>query len=130
MNIAPFIGAVLGFPFGGLLSDKSILWLSKRNGGIYEPEMELWLALPIAIISPAGILMFGLGLAYVSHLFYFDLFPILPLYIVERCEIVRLTSLGRPLGSPCRWFWLLWVCPGRYQRHCSLLPHGLLPGCE
>jgi MFS family permease len=66
MNVAPFIGAVLGFPFGGHLSDKSILWLSKRNGGVYEPEMRLWLALPIAVISPVGILMFGLGLAYVS----------------------------------------------------------------
>ncbi|KAF7525557.1 hypothetical protein PCG10_004795 [Penicillium crustosum] len=67
MNVAPFVGAVLGFPFGGHLSDKSILWLSKHNGGIYEPEMRLWLALPIAIISPAGILMFGLGLAYGAH---------------------------------------------------------------
>ncbi|KAJ9485256.1 hypothetical protein VN97_g8090 [Penicillium thymicola] len=67
MNVAPFVGAVLGFPFGGYLSDKSILWLSKRNGGIYEPEMRLWLALPVAIISPAGILMFGLGLAYGAH---------------------------------------------------------------
>ncbi|KAJ5400811.1 hypothetical protein N7465_011300 [Penicillium sp. CMV-2018d] len=64
MNVAPFVGALLGFPFGGYLSDKSILWLSKRNGGIYEPEMRLWLALPIAITSPAGILIFGLGLAY------------------------------------------------------------------
>ena len=66
MNVAPFVGAVFGFPFGGHLSDRSILWLSKRNGGVYEPEMRLWLALPIAVISPAGILMFGLGLAYVS----------------------------------------------------------------
>jgi MFS family permease len=66
MNVAPFVGAVLGFPFGGHLSDRSILWLSKRNGGVYEPEMRLWLALPIAVISPAGILMFGLGLVYVS----------------------------------------------------------------
>jgi MFS family permease len=67
MNVAPFIGGVLGFPFGGHLSDRSILWLSKRNGGIYEPEMRLWLALPIAVICPVGILMFGLGFAYVSH---------------------------------------------------------------
>ncbi|KGO67162.1 Major facilitator superfamily domain, general substrate transporter [Penicillium italicum] len=67
MNVAPFVGAALGFSFGGHLSDKSILWLSKRNGGIYEPEMRLWLALPIAITSPAGILMFGLGLAYGMH---------------------------------------------------------------
>ncbi|CAG7928822.1 unnamed protein product [Penicillium olsonii] len=67
MNIAPFVGAVLGFPFGGHLSDKSILWLSKRNRGYYEPEMRLWLALPLAVITPVGILMFGLGLAYGAH---------------------------------------------------------------
>lgn len=41
MNLAPFVGAILGFPFGGYLSGKSILWLSKRNGGTYEPEMPL-----------------------------------------------------------------------------------------
>jgi MFS family permease len=68
MNVAPFVGALLGFPFGGHLSDKSILWLSKRNGGIYEPEMRLWLALPIALVSPIGILMFGMGLTYVRHI--------------------------------------------------------------
>ena len=66
MNVAPFIGAVLGFPCGGYLSDKHILWLSRRNGGIYEPEMRLWLALPVVVLGPASILMFGLGIAYVS----------------------------------------------------------------
>lgn len=65
MNVAPFVGAVLGFPVGGYLSDKSILWLSKKNGGIYEPEQRLWLALPTVILGPASILLFGLGLAYV-----------------------------------------------------------------
>jgi MFS family permease len=65
MNVAPFVGAVLGFPIGGYLSDKSILWLSKKNGGIYEPEQRLWLALPVVILGPASILLFGLGLAYV-----------------------------------------------------------------
>jgi MFS family permease len=65
MNIAPFVGAILGFPCGGWLSDKSILWLSKKNRGIYEPEMRLWLALPLAVLGPVSILMFGLGLAYV-----------------------------------------------------------------
>lgn len=68
MNLAPFIGAMLGFPVGGWLSDKHILWLSKKNGGIYEPEMRLWLALPCAILIPGSILMFGLGLAHVSTL--------------------------------------------------------------
>lgn len=65
MNVAPFVGAILGFPCGGYLSDKSILWLSKKNGGIYEPEQRLWLALPTAILGPVSILLFGIGLAYV-----------------------------------------------------------------
>ncbi|KAI8650814.1 MFS domain-containing protein [Fusarium keratoplasticum] len=62
MNLAPFVGALPGVFFGGYLNDKSIVWLAKRNNGIYEPEMRLWIALPMAIITPAGILTFGLGL--------------------------------------------------------------------
>lgn len=67
MNIPAYIGAFLGFFVGGYLNDQSIIWLSKRNGGIYEPEMRLWLALPQAIITTAGILMFGIGLAQVRN---------------------------------------------------------------
>jgi MFS family permease len=66
MNLAPFVGVVPGTFYGGWLNDKSIVWLSKRNSGVYEPEMRLWLALPMALITPAGILMFGVGLNYVS----------------------------------------------------------------
>ncbi|KAM0440038.1 hypothetical protein ACHAPT_001141 [Fusarium lateritium] len=66
MNLAPFVGSIPGVFFGGYLNDKSIVWLSKRNNGIYEPEMRLWLALPMAVITPAGILIFGLGLNSVS----------------------------------------------------------------
>jgi MFS family permease len=66
MNVAPFIGSIPGIFLGGWLNDKSILWLARRNGGIYEPEMRLWLALPMSVITPAGILMCGVGLAYVS----------------------------------------------------------------
>lgn len=66
MNLPPFIGAILGFPFGGYLNEKSITWYARRNQGIYEPEMRLWMVLPFAILIPGGILMFGLGLTYVS----------------------------------------------------------------
>lgn len=64
MNIAPFIGTIPAIWVGGYLNDKSILWLARRNGGIYEPEMRLWMAIPMAFVTPAGILMFGLGLSY------------------------------------------------------------------
>jgi len=72
MNLAPFVGTIPGTLVGGWLNDKSIMWLSKRNNGIYEPEMRLWLSLPSALLTPAGILMFGLGLNAVScccHMF-------------------------------------------------------------
>lgn len=67
MNIAPFVGACVGFFIGGYWSDKTIVWLSKKNAGIYEPEMRLWLALMSAVLLPGGILIFGIGLARVRH---------------------------------------------------------------
>lgn len=68
MNVAPFIRTIFGIGVGGYLNDKSIIWLARRNGGIYEPEMRLWMSIPMAFVTPAGILMFGLGLYYVSLL--------------------------------------------------------------
>jgi hypothetical protein len=41
MNIAPLVGACLGFVIVACLSDKSIMVLSNRNAGVYEPEMRL-----------------------------------------------------------------------------------------
>lgn len=66
MNVAPFVGAIFGFFVGGILSDKSIVWLARRNRGVYEPEMRLWLGLIATVLLPVGILMFGLGLVRVS----------------------------------------------------------------
>ncbi|KAH7067221.1 major facilitator superfamily domain-containing protein [Paraphoma chrysanthemicola] len=63
MNIAPFVGACAGFLLVSFVSDKSIFWLSKRNEGIYEPEMRLWLALMSTVLLPGAVLMFGIGLA-------------------------------------------------------------------
>ncbi|KAJ6438160.1 Endonuclease/exonuclease/phosphatase [Purpureocillium lavendulum] len=64
MNLAPFIGHLPGILLGGHLNDMSIVWLAKRNGGVYEPEMRLWLALPSAILTPGSVLMLGVGIAY------------------------------------------------------------------
>ncbi|PMB70177.1 putative MFS-type transporter [Beauveria bassiana] len=50
INLALFVTAILSLLFGGYGNDRLILWLSKRNRGIFEPEMRLWLALPMAII--------------------------------------------------------------------------------
>jgi len=64
-NLPPFIGCFIGFFVGGWLNDKSIMWLANRNQGIYEPEQRLWMAIPVSIFIPAGMLIFGIGLANV-----------------------------------------------------------------
>lgn len=61
MNVATLIGAVVGCLMSGILSDYHVLWLAKRNNGVYEPEYRLWLLFITLIISPVGLIMFGVG---------------------------------------------------------------------
>ncbi|EMD92688.1 hypothetical protein COCC4DRAFT_69986 [Bipolaris maydis ATCC 48331] len=67
MSLAPFTGSFFGFFAAGWLNDKSIMWFARRNGGIYEPEMRLWLSLVSALVLPAGVLLFGISLAHGVH---------------------------------------------------------------
>lgn len=61
MNVATLVGAVIGCIMSGVISDKHVLWLAKRNNGLYEPEYRLYLLFITMIISPAGLIMFGVG---------------------------------------------------------------------
>jgi len=61
MNVPCLIGAVIGCIYGGWFSDYFVRWMAKRNGGIAEAEHRLWLMFPAAIISPAGLMLFGIG---------------------------------------------------------------------
>lgn len=67
MGIPPFIGTSLATLICGPLSDSIALYLAKRNGGIFEPEMRLWLCLTFTPFVPAGLFMFGIGLNNGSH---------------------------------------------------------------
>ncbi|KAL1857657.1 hypothetical protein Daus18300_010177 [Diaporthe australafricana] len=62
MNLAPFIGNTLGSLICGPLSDWTILRLAKRNQGIYEPEMRLWVFVPFIPFQVAGAFWFGYAL--------------------------------------------------------------------
>ncbi|KOC15616.1 hypothetical protein AFLA70_269g001790 [Aspergillus flavus AF70] len=62
MGLPSFIGTSLGILLAGPLSDKLIVLLARRNNGIYEPEMRLWLSLAFTPFVPAGLIMFGIGL--------------------------------------------------------------------
>ncbi|RDW59944.1 hypothetical protein BP6252_13031 [Coleophoma cylindrospora] len=57
--IPGFIGSLIGSIYGGPLSDWSILVLAKRNRGIYEPEMRLYLSLFPVLVGPAGVWLYG-----------------------------------------------------------------------
>lgn len=67
MGVPPFIGACLSAITCGPLSDVIVLYLARRNGGIFEPEMRLWLCLVFVPFVPAGLFMFGIGLDHGSH---------------------------------------------------------------
>ncbi|KAL2837458.1 major facilitator superfamily domain-containing protein [Aspergillus pseudodeflectus] len=67
MGLAPFTGGCLSAILAGPLSDRAVLYLAKRNRGIFEPEMRLWLCLAFVPCVPAGLFMFGISLDAGSH---------------------------------------------------------------
>lgn len=57
--ISPFVGGILGTAVAGKVSDIIVQAMSKRNGGLYEPEFRLVMAIPIAISTVIGLMGFG-----------------------------------------------------------------------
>ncbi|KAJ5924079.1 hypothetical protein N7466_008266 [Penicillium verhagenii] len=57
--ISPFIGGLLGTAVAGKVSDMVVRFLTRRNGGIYEPEFRLVMAIPIALSTTIGLMGFG-----------------------------------------------------------------------
>ncbi|KAJ5692329.1 hypothetical protein N7462_001752 [Penicillium macrosclerotiorum] len=57
--ISPFVGGLLGTAVAGKVSDIVARFLTKRNGGIYEPEFRLVMAIPIALSTVIGLMGFG-----------------------------------------------------------------------
>ncbi|PGH17183.1 hypothetical protein AJ79_01321 [Helicocarpus griseus UAMH5409] len=55
INFSSFIGGALGMIWGGYVSDWCILFLSRRNRGILEPEFRLWTMLVPAVINTYGL---------------------------------------------------------------------------
>ncbi|KAH8116746.1 MFS general substrate transporter, partial [Phellopilus nigrolimitatus] len=59
-GIGPFIGAFLGNLMAGPLSDWSAKYMSRRNGGVYEPEFRLLMIIPLFIMSTIGFFGFAI----------------------------------------------------------------------
>jgi MFS family permease len=67
MFIAPLIGATLGCVVSGVTANRFAVWMSRRNGGIFEPEHRLWMAAVPLILHPAGCILFGVGASHGIH---------------------------------------------------------------
>jgi hypothetical protein len=57
--ISPFVGGVLGTAVAGKVSDIIVRYMSRRNGGVYEPEFRLVMAIPITISTCIGLIGYG-----------------------------------------------------------------------
>ena len=57
--ISPFIGGVLGTAVAGKASDIIIKFMSRKNGGVYEPEFRLVMAIPVTLATCIGLMGFG-----------------------------------------------------------------------
>ncbi|OAL04381.1 MFS general substrate transporter, partial [Phaeosphaeriaceae sp. SRC1lsM3a] len=62
MGLPGLIGNLLGTIAGAPFTDRIILFLARKNSGIYEPEMRLWLLLAFSPLFPAGLILFGYAL--------------------------------------------------------------------
>jgi len=57
--VSPFIGGILGTAIAGKASDAIVQAMARRNGGVYEPEFRLVMAIPVAITTVIGLMGFG-----------------------------------------------------------------------
>ena len=65
--LSPFIGGLLGTAVAGKVSDVIVRAMSRRNGGLYEPEFRLVMAIPIIITTVIGLMGFGWSVEERDH---------------------------------------------------------------
>lgn len=66
-DVASLIGAFVGSQFGGRITDAFTLRMVRRNGGVFEPEMRLWLFVGPMLLVPGAVLLYGVGAAHGIH---------------------------------------------------------------
>ncbi|EHK22453.1 uncharacterized protein TRIVIDRAFT_54136 [Trichoderma virens Gv29-8] len=57
--VSPFVGGILGTGVAGKISDVIVRAMARRNGGMYEPEFRLVMAVPILLATCIGLMGFG-----------------------------------------------------------------------
>ncbi|KAH8760570.1 major facilitator superfamily domain-containing protein [Diaporthe sp. PMI_573] len=70
MGLGPFAGNVIGSIYGGVLGDWIVVFASRRNNGIFEPEMRLYILFLPAICMSAGLAVYGVTTDKGMHWIY------------------------------------------------------------
>ena len=83
--ISGVIGSIIAIFFGGYLSDACADYLTRRNGGIREPEMRLPLMAISLITGPLSLVLYGVGIGSQLHW-------IVPVIGLGLCEFPRLMT--------------------------------------
>lgn len=65
--ISGAIGSIIAIWFGGPLSDKVADHLTRRNGGIREPEMRLPAMVVSLVTGPLALILYGIGIGQKLH---------------------------------------------------------------
>lgn len=65
--IAAVLGALVGVFFGGRFSDYIADFLTRRNGGVREPEMRLPAMMICLVASPLALVLYGVGIGLRLH---------------------------------------------------------------
>lgn len=67
--LSPLIGVAVGSFYTGVVGDKVVLRMARRNKGLLEAEHRLWLFLPSLLLIPFGLILWGVGAAHHIHWF-------------------------------------------------------------
>ncbi|ESZ93039.1 hypothetical protein SBOR_6560 [Sclerotinia borealis F-4128] len=67
--VSPLLGVACASFYSGVIGDRIVLWLARRNKGVLEAEHRLWLFSVSIIFIPGSLLLWGVGAAHHVHWF-------------------------------------------------------------
>ncbi|TGO34686.1 hypothetical protein BHYA_0186g00160 [Botrytis hyacinthi] len=67
--VSPLLGVACASFYSGVIGDRVVLWLARRNKGVLEAEHRLWLFSVSIILIPASLILWGVGAAHHIHWF-------------------------------------------------------------
>lgn len=65
--LSPLIGVACGSLYSGVLGDRVVLWLARKNKGMLESEYRLWLFAVSIVLVPSFLILWGVGAAHHVH---------------------------------------------------------------